>query len=353
MNLTLVKLRKEEKLFRSKSKKEITSRLLVLIELVKLRDKTGRFQDWQIVTIADRYDLSARTVYRWKLSYEQDGAWALNPRKATGQPVTAIRGWPAKYIREWRRLYNWGAEVIQAHLRESHGIKIGLWRINEFLRRNGFIAKTRKKKLKNKHTKIILVKTPGEFCQIDVKHLPHLISGQKIYVYNFVDHASRWEFKFAFESYGPSETEMFLRMLFPRVPFVIQKIQSDNGVEFTNKFISHIDNPKKHAMDIVCEQKSIRHKLIPVGEKELNGLVERSHRMDDEELYHRTKTEKIGEFNKILRTHTDWKNSKRRRKALLWKTPNEYIENQTKINLDLQNQTQMINNEAAQELKAA
>jgi transposase InsO family protein len=60
-------------------------------------------------------------------------------------------------------------------------------------------------------------------------------------------------------------------------------------VEFTYKFVSDpkcVDKlPKQHALDILCQKHNIRHKLIPAGRCELNGKVERSHRIDEEEFY--------------------------------------------------------------------
>ena len=107
--------------------------------------------------------------------------------------------------------------------------------------------------------------------------------------------------------------------------FTIYRLQSDNGVEFTFKYLSHADNPKKHALDQLCESRGIRHVLIPPGEKELQGLVERSHRQDDEELFHRINPLNLEAFNKILSQHCEWRNGKRRRKALGWRTSNEYL----------------------------
>ena len=63
--------------------------------------------------------------------------------------------------------------------------------------------------------------------------------------------------------------------------FKIKKIQTDNGAEFTNKFLSEArcmgKTPKEHILDTMCQKEAILHKLIPVGECELNGKVERSH----------------------------------------------------------------------------
>ena len=209
-----------------------------------------------------------------------------------------------------RKLYNWGAEVIQAHLKHDHGIQHSQYEINRFLRRKGLLFRKKCKTGKGKHTQVVKVEHPGQHTQADVKHLPHLLPEEvKCYVYNFVDHASKWAFKRVYDSFGPSETKDFITAVVQVAPFVITRLQSDNGVEFTKKYLSHLDAPASHALDLFCSAHGIRHVLIPPGEKELQGLVERSHRQDDEELFHRIEPKTLEEFNSILSIHCEWRNA--------------------------------------------
>ena len=43
---------------------------------------------------------------------------------------------------------------------------------------------------------------------------------------------------YAFEEHTPENTVKFLKMMLKEFPFKIQKIQTDNGTEFTYKYIS-------------------------------------------------------------------------------------------------------------------
>lgn len=324
MDFKLTALRQEVKQFR-KSSPRLTLRLLALIELTKFRQKHGSVSKSDMARIAVRFDMTGRTLYRWDAAYCRGGVEALAPKKAPGRKSKIVRGHTAKKIREWRKLYNWGAEVIQAHLLHDHGIKISRYRINKFLRKKGLL-KRKRCKLRKKHTRVVRVEHPGRHTQTDVKHLPHLLpNGEKCYVYNFVDHASKWSFKKAYDSYGSSETKNFMSCVIAVAPFTIERLQSDNGVEFTNKYISFLDDPKPHALDELCASHEIRHVLIPPGEKELQGLVERSHRQDDEEFYHRIQPRTLDEFNRELTKHCVWRNGKRRRKAIGWRTSDEFL----------------------------
>ena len=325
MDFKLEVLRKEVKQFR-KNNVRVLTRIFALIELTKFKNKHGSLTEEDRDRIASKFDATSRTLYRWESLYKKGGAQALLPKKAPGRQAHPIRGHLAKRIRHWRELYGWGAEVIQAHLRIDHGISLSRFKIERYLKKKKLIRCKRKYKPQKKHTRVVQIAHPGAHTQTDVKHLPHILRNRKkCYVYNFVDHASRWSLKKAYDSYGPSETKDFFECVVRAAPFRIMRSQTDNGVEFTNKYISHYDDPREHALDKFCVDNGIRHVLIPPGEKELQGLVERSHRQDDEELYHRIRPIDLDQFNTALAQHCQWRNSKRRHKALGWKNSLEFL----------------------------
>jgi transposase len=300
---------------------------LALIELAKRIGSKGSLRELDYERVAAEFRKSARTVRRWKRAWEEEGVKGVVPKVSSGRKRRPISGFIAKKIIEFRKKYRWGAEVIRAHLRYDYGVLISEDRIHRFLQRKRFVGKRRKQKRENRHTKVVRIEHPGMHTQNDVKHLPHTLPNpQKSYVYNFVDHASRWEYKRGYDSLGPSETKDFVERVIKKAPFKIFRWQTDNGIEFTFKYVSHVDKPKKHVLDKLCEKNGIRHVLIPPGEKELQGLVERSHRMDEDELYHRIKPRDLAELNRFLEAHCEWKNNRRRRKSLGWLTSAEWLE---------------------------
>ena len=302
-------------------------RLIALIELRKRQGKRVRLREMDYESTGARLGVSGRTLRRWAAAYLEQGVSGLVPRQIPGRPAQPLRGWTARYVLEWRARYGWGAEVIQAHLLHDFGIKLSRHRIEKLLKRHRLLKRVRRKK-KNKHTRVVKIAIPGQFTQIDVKYFMRALrDGSKAYVYSFVDHASKWRHKRAFSMYGNLQTKAFLEELIALAPFRIACIQSDNGGEFTNRFNSHPDDPKPHLMDEFCAAHGIRHKLIPPGEKELQGLVERSHRQDDEELFHRIRGEPhtLAGLNALLDSHVRWANASRRRKALGWLTSQEWL----------------------------
>jgi len=324
MHLKIVQLEQEIKQFRRLNPR-VTVRLTALIELAKVQLRR-ELTDSDYRLIASRFEKTSRTLYSWKKRYDAGGASNLAPKKAPGKKPEAITGWTAKIIKDMRLQFNWGAEVIRAHLREHHGIRITEGRIHRYLKRTGLL-KTKRKTTKFKyHTKVVKIFDPGAHTQMDVKYLPHLLPNkQKCYVYNFVDHASRWQFKKAYDGFGAMQTDDFMNLVLKNTPFKITRLQTDNGSEFTNIFAKFLSNTKPHILDIICQNNGITKKLIPPGEKELNGLVERSHRQDDNQLYNTIKPKTLNDFNLMLDDYWKWNNDYRLRRALGWITANRYL----------------------------
>jgi transposase len=330
MDFKLPVLRREAKAWRKISPR-VCFRLLLLIELEKFRQRRRsgrrRLSDADYEIVASRFGKSGRSLRRYAQGYARSGVAGVQPKPIRGRRARPLRGRLAQRVLGWRRRYNWGAEVIQAHLVHDHGVRLSRYRIERFLRRKKLLKKIRRKP-KSKHTRKVRVETPGVFTQIDVKYVTKALkSGARVYVYSFVDHASKWRFKRAFEMFGNLQTKAFMEELLLKVPFRIQMLQSDNGGEFTNRFNSHPDDPKPHLLDELCKTHGIRHKLIPPGEKELQGLVERNHRQDEEELYHRLerRVETVSGLNSRLDEYCTWANACRRRKALGWKTSDQWL----------------------------
>lgn len=336
MNLTLQKLREEFKAVRKRNPK-VAQRLQALIELEKINlefksipYKSGK--RLKVLALCQGLEYSERTLFRWRRAYIQRGLFGLLKKHKSGRKKTPLPTEVKVIIEQMRKHYRWGSEVIQAHLKYDHQIELSRYKIDRYLDESGLrkeypcqTIKTRRK-TKKKHNKKVKVSTPGAHTQIDVNHQPHLVEDQKSYVYNFVDHASNWSFKRAYKSASSKSTADFIKRLVKACPFTIYRLQTDNGTEFTYKYISkHFDAPKKHKLTSLCQKYQINHRLIPPGEKELQGLVERSHRQDSQELFLRIRPSSLGCFNGHLGYYQVERNNGRRFKKLDWKTPNEWL----------------------------
>lgn len=265
--------------------------------------------------------LVERTLIRWKRRYEAGGAAALIDKARPGRPRKKwLRGKQAKKILALRRKYGWGAEVLKAHAEKMYGIRTSLYAVRGLLKRKQLVKRVRRKK-KSKHTKKVKIFHPGAHTQMDVRYLSDLREEKTCYVYNFVDHASKWTFKKVFRSYGSLETKEFMEELLRRCPFRIDRLQTDNGVEFTYRFRSN----REHVLERICKQEGIRLRFIPPGEKELQGLVEGHHRLDKDEFFSKIGRHTMEETNRLLEEHLVFRNGTRGFKTNGWMSPEEYL----------------------------
>ena len=108
----------------------------------------------------------------------------------------------------------------------------------------------------------------------------------------------------------------FLDYLLERLPFKVQVIQTDNGAEFQGSFHWHL-------LD-----RGIGHVYIRPATPRLNGKVERSHRIDDEEFYRLLEgvvIDDTGLFNEKLQEWEDFYNFSRPHGGLGGQTPYERL----------------------------
>ncbi len=176
----------------------------------------------------------------------------------------------------------------------------GLYR---FLRKQGMMAE----KLPN--PKYIpkpyeQMRYPGQRVQIDVKFVPASCivgqeSGCKWYQYTFIDEFTRFRYLEAFQEHSTYSSSEFIKHVVQKFPYAIECVQTDNGLEFTNR-LSNRNSKKPSLFEITLQQLGIRHKLIRPFTPRHNGKVERSHRKDNEEFYASHKFYSFDDFRKQL-----------------------------------------------------
>jgi len=165
---------------------------------------------------------------------------------------------------------------------------------------------------------------PGEKVQIDVKEVPYCClkgaakrDGKHLYQWTAIDECTRLRFVYGYEEHTPENSVDFLNRLLHVFPFPIRTVQTDNGTEFTYRFISEKELcPFEQAL----ADRGIAHKLIPPRTPWHNGKVERSHRCDQRYFYDWENFSDIDELNRKLATHLSWYNH-RPMPSLGWISP--------------------------------
>ena len=235
-----------------------------------------------------RYQTNRQYIYRWRKRYDGTlqslGDRSHRPHHHPNQH----RPDELKLIDNMRRRNpNTGLVVFWVKLRQR-GYTRSISGLYRFLRKRGQMS------VKLPNPKYIpkpyeQMQYPGQRGQIDVKFVPESCivgqdKGTKWYQYTFIDEYSRFRYLEAFEEHSTYSSAMFLRHVAAKFPFAIECIQTDNGLEFTNR-LSNSGTKKQTLFEITLENLGIRHKLIRPYTPRHNGKVERSHRKDNEEFY--------------------------------------------------------------------
>lgn len=142
-------------------------------------------------------------------------------------------------------------------------------------KRMGFVELKNSKKKSTILRRYPELLTLGERVQVDVKEVPYncmrgsmLKDGKHLYQWTAIDECTRMRFVYGFEEHTPENSVKFLMMLIKAFPFKIKIIQTDNGTEFTYKYISD-DNVCP--FDKALQKLGIKHKLIPREHHDTTG----------------------------------------------------------------------------------
>jgi transposase InsO family protein len=116
---------------------------------------------------------------------------------------------------------------------------------------------------------------PG-FVHIDVKYLPQMADETtRRYLFVAIDRATRWVFVRVYASKTSANAQRFLKALHKAAAFPIRTILTDNGKEFTDRFITRGERTPsgQHLFDLLCHELGIEHRLTRPRHPQTNGMV--------------------------------------------------------------------------------
>lgn len=278
--------------------------------VVKFAMKNGKSE------ASRRYGVSLSSVKRWCNKYDGSDWRSLlekshrphhNPHRHTKKEERKIK----KAFEKCYERYGWDG-VYDELLKK--GYKRSFSGMVYAAKRMGLKEVKMKKPPRKQIRRYPELLIPGEKVQIDVKEVPYnclrgdaIKYGSHFYQWTAIDECTRFRFVYAFEEHTPENTVKFLKMLLKEFPFRIRAIQTDNGTEFTYKFISDTEiNP----LDKMLQTLKIPHILIPPRTPWHNGKVERSHRNDQRYFYDWETFRTLDELNEKLKKHLEWSNNK-------------------------------------------
>jgi transposase len=272
------------------------------------------------------YGIARGSYYEWYNRYQKEGLEGLRDksRRPIHSPLATSTEVVAKII-YLRQSYHFGSYRIKVYLERYHGIKIsksGVWWILKRLNMN--LLPVSKRCRRNEDRWVRYEKPqPGHRIQVDVKFLQRIKdSRRRYYQLTTIDDCTRFRVLRIYDRNNQLAAIHFLDYALSRLPFHAEVIQTDNGSEFQAQFHWHI-------LD-----KGIKHVYIKPRTPRLNGKVERSHRINEEEFYRMLKGVVIDDanlFNEKLQEWENFYNFERPHSALNGQTPYERLREKVKL----------------------
>jgi transposase InsO family protein len=219
-----------------------------------------------------------------------------------------------------RQHYHFGPSRIAAYLKRFHHLSVACSTVHRILIRHGMnrLPANQKPRSPGRAWQRYEKPQPGHRLQLDVKFLERIAgTGKRLYQFTAIDDCTRIRVLKIFDACNQTSAIRFVDEVIRRLPFRVLVIQTDNGAEFQSRFHWHL------------EGQDIRHVYIRPRTPHLNGKVERSHRVDEQEFYQLLDkdgvTDNIHLFNDKLREWEDYYNYHRPHGALDGQTPYERL----------------------------
>ena len=171
------------------------------------------------------------------------------------------------------------------------------------------ISKTYQKKLRRKSYQ---PKIPGDLVQID--SITIFTDGVKRYIITAIDLATRFSFAHSYRQLSSVTAADFMKKLESVVPFLIKRIQTDNGLEFHKYFRDYV------------KKKDIIHFFNYPRCPKMNAFIERFNGVIQDQFvsWHKYDLKDTNYFNLILTDYLIWYNTEKVHRSLNNLSPLQY-----------------------------
>ncbi len=279
-----------------------------------------------VVKTCRHFGLSRPTFYKWKKRFETLGAAGLADRPRT--PLSSPQATKPEVVSKilyLRERYHFGPGRIADYLKRFHQVAIARSSVHRILGKHGMsrLPGNQKHRPHQERWRRYEKPQPGHRLQMDVKFLERIPGTRKrLYQFTAIDDCTRIRVLKVYDACNQRTAIRFIDEVLQRLPFRIHVVQTDNGAEFQSQLHWHV------------ESRDMRHVDIRPRTPRLNGKVERSHRVDDQEFYQLLDRDGIADdihlFNDKLREWEDYYNYHRPHGALDGQTPYERLVAKTK-----------------------
>ena len=222
-----------------------------------------------IVELAKKYSVSTNTVSKWK---HRD--FVCDKSSRPRHPSTKFTELQSKIIVEVRKFTLLPLDDLYMVIKKfiPHATRSSVLRC---LKRHKVKTLKEMAKERGKSTyKTFKYYKPG-YIHIDIKVLPK-INQEKKYLFVAIDRATRLVCFSIKDTKTCDAAVAFLQQVETFYPFTIYTVLTDNGKEFTDRYVRNRIKPSgKHMFDKMCSSLEIDHRLTKAYTPKTNGMVER------------------------------------------------------------------------------
>ena len=281
---------------------------------LKLMDAYGAMERKNVRYLCRLFGIHHSTFYRLKRQYNRYNLASIKYKSRRPRKLSSIDWKIIIEVCEWKRAnprksqyYLYNKWVKAGRVPPCSPKTIYNW----WKKRDLIVTRHRRKRVKSKLFNKANI--PGELVQIDTKFLP-----KRKYQYTAIDVVSKWRYLRVYPKLTQENTIDFVNRLLIKARkkgINIKLIQTDNGHEFQSEFETYL---KGFGI-------KLQHTWIHTPDQ--NGVVERSHRTDEEEFYQETEIDysDIDDINTKLKIWLEYYNTKRLHFSLNFLTPEEYL----------------------------
>jgi transposase InsO family protein len=313
------------------------------------------FEEFGLLATKKAFNIGRSTIFLWKQKLKHDAnklsSLASLSKKPKSFRVSMIDPLVIEFIRQYRTIHP-GVDkytikpVLDAYCKS---LSIGsvsqssIGRIIRVLNTKNLIPKryskiylhgrlstiqerTDKTYQKKLRRKTYQPKDPGDLVQID--SITIFCDGVKRYIITAIDLATRFSFAHSYKQLSSLTATDFMKKLESVAPFIIKRIQTDNGLEFHKYFRDYI------------KKKNIVHFFNYPRSPKMNAFIERFNGIIQDQFvsWHKHDLKDTNYFNQILTDYLIWYNTEKVHRSLNNLSPlqyyvNNYILNTKKSNM--------------------
>lgn len=227
--------------------------------------------DLPMTVLAERLGVTVETVARWKhRDSVEDRSHTPHRLQTTLSPEQEV------IVLILRKTLGLSLDDLLAVVHEFLHPTITRSALHRMLKRHG-VSTREASSADQPKIKPFKAYVPG-FVHVDVKYLPQMADeAKRRYLFVAIDRATRWVFVTVYAAKTAANAKRFLAALAKAAPFRIQTLLTDNGKEFTDRFITSGERTPtgEHVFDQLCAELEIEHRLTRTRRPQTNGMVER------------------------------------------------------------------------------